>query len=150
MSTESIETAMVVGDARACAAFYRDVLGFEVTREVDLPTAMTDGLGLGDGGRLIWVTAPDGSVVKFFDGGGRRYRPPTQDESGYAHHFITLYVRSLRATLERAQTAGAATQTEPVAVPNGNTICFLRDPAGHTLELIERPANPRAAAEGRR
>lgn len=135
-----VETGLVVADAAASAEFYCRVLGFSEIRRVDLPASTTGPAGLGDPGRLIWLAAPNGTIVKFFDGGtGSQYRPPATGSVELRHHFLTIYVDDLETVLERAHHEGAIVETPVVVLPTGVRLAFIRDPGGHSLELIERP-----------
>ena len=57
--------------------------------------------------------------------------------SGYGH--IALGVEDLDGTLERLASEGIEPEKPPYRVSEGGSrICFVRDPDGYRIELIER------------
>jgi lactoylglutathione lyase len=59
--------------------------------------------------------------------------------TGYGH--IALTVDDLDATLEELAGQGIEPERPPYQVREGGSrICFVRDPDGYRVELIERPA----------
>ena len=58
--------------------------------------------------------------------------------TGYGH--IALTVDDITATLERLGAEGIEPERPPYTVREGGSlICFVRDPDGYRVELIERP-----------
>jgi len=55
--------------------------------------------------------------------------------SGYGH--IALTVEDLDATLAGLADKGITPEREPYTVPSGARICFVADPDGYRIELIE-------------
>lgn len=53
---------------------------------------------------------------------------------------VSLYVqvRDIRASLARAAELGGTITMEPLDVPNGPTIAFLKDPEGNGLGLVQQ------------
>jgi lactoylglutathione lyase len=52
-----------------------------------------------------------------------------------------LTVPSLQSTLDELENAGIGPEKPPYRVGgSGSYICFVRDPDGYRIELIERPA----------
>ena len=57
--------------------------------------------------------------------------------TGYGH--IALTVEDLDGTLERLAAQGIEPEREPYTVREGGSrLCFVRDPDGYRIELIER------------
>jgi lactoylglutathione lyase len=57
--------------------------------------------------------------------------------SGYGH--VALTVEDLDGTLERLAAQGIEPEREPYTVREGGSrLCFVRDPDGYRIELIER------------
>jgi lactoylglutathione lyase len=57
--------------------------------------------------------------------------------SGYGH--VALMVEDLDGTLERLAAQGIEPEREPYTVREGGSrLCFVRDPDGYRIELIER------------
>jgi len=58
--------------------------------------------------------------------------------TGYGH--IALAVDDLRASLDKLKEQGIEAEREPYRVREGGSlICFVQDPDGYRLELIEKP-----------
>ena len=121
-------------DPDESAAFYRDILGFEVRNDV------------GYGGRR-WITVgppnqPDTSIVLY---------PPsanpgvTDDEKRTIAEMmakgtfaiLTLSTDDLDKTFEQVQAAGAEVVQEPTEQPYGIRDCAVRDPAGTLIRINE-------------
>jgi lactoylglutathione lyase len=122
---ELIHTCYRIGDIDRSVAFY-GALGFEERRRMDLPDgAINVFMGLPGGGDQLELTWNPG--VESYDLG-----------TGYNH--IALTVGSLQDTLDELETAGIGPEKPPYRVGgSGSLICFVRDPDGYRIELIERP-----------
>jgi lactoylglutathione lyase len=58
--------------------------------------------------------------------------------TGYGHVAVT--VENIHATLERLAEQGIEPEKPPYTVREGGSLlCFVRDPDGYRVELIERP-----------
>lgn len=122
--TEFIHTCYRIGDIDSAVGFYTD-LGFEERRRMDLPDgAINVFMGIpGDGDRLELTWNPG---VESYDLG-----------TGYNH--IALVVEGLDDTLAALDEKGIQPEKPPYHVgENGPRICFVRDPDGYRVELIER------------
>ena len=125
---ELIHTCYRIGDIDRSVAFY-EALGFQERRRLPIrEEAINVFMGLpGDGDRLE-LTYNFG--VDSYDLG-----------TGYNH--IALTVEDLDGTLERLA-RDAIEPEKPPYRPGGRTegprICFVRDPDGYRIELIERAA----------
>jgi lactoylglutathione lyase len=124
---ELIHTCYRIGNIDRSVAFY-GALGFEERRRTDLPDgAINVFMGIpGDGDRLELTWNPG---VESYDLG-----------TGYNH--IALTVPSLEGTLGELEGSGITPEKPPYRVGggSGSLICFVRDPDGYRIELIERPA----------
>jgi lactoylglutathione lyase len=121
---ELIHTCYRIGDIDRSVAFY-EALGFEERRRMDLPDgAINVFMGIpGDGDRLELTWNPG---VDSYDLG-----------TGYNH--IALTVPSLDETLGELSKSGIGPEKAPYHVgEHGPLICFVRDPDGYRIELIER------------
>jgi catechol 2,3-dioxygenase-like lactoylglutathione lyase family enzyme len=122
-------------DPDASVAFYRDVLGFEVRKDV------------GYGG-MRWITVgpagqPDTSIVLF---------PPfatpgiTDDErrtiaemmAKGSYGIIVLASADLDGAFERIEASGAEIVQEPTDQPYGIRDFAVRDPAGNLIRINQR------------
>ena len=120
-----IHTCYRIGDVERSVAFY-EALGFEDRRRMNLPDGATNVfMGLpGDGDRLELTKNPG---VESYDLG-----------TGYNH--IAVTVEDLDAKLAALETQGIGPEKAPYHVGEGGPrICFVRDPDGYRIELIERP-----------
>ena len=120
---ELIHTCYRIGEIDRSVAFY-EALGFEEIRRLPIrDEAVNVFMGLpGDGPRLE-LTHNFG--VDSYDIG-----------TGYGH--IAVTVDDLDATLERLSEKGIEPERPPYRVREGGSrLCFVRDPDGYRVELIE-------------
>jgi lactoylglutathione lyase len=121
---ELIHTCYRIGNIDRSVAFY-ETLGFEELRRMDIrDEAINVFMGLpGDGPRLE-LTYNHG--VSEYDLG-----------TGYNH--IALTVEDLDGKLADLAKSGIEPEKPPYSLrPGGSRICFVRDPDGYRIELIER------------
>jgi lactoylglutathione lyase len=119
-----IHTCYRITDPEASVEFY-EALGFEKRRELPIrDEAINIFMGLpGDGDRLELT----------YNFGVDSYELGT----GYGHVAVT--VEDLDATLERLAGQGIEPEKPPYSVHEGGSrLCFVRDPDGYRIELIER------------
>jgi lactoylglutathione lyase len=121
---ELIHTCYRITDPDASVEFY-EALGFEKRRELPIrEEAINIFMGLpGDGDRLELT----------YNFGVESYELGT----GYGH--IAITVDDLDGTLERLAGQGIESEKPPYSVREGGSrLCFVRDPDGYRIELIER------------
>jgi len=119
-----IHTCYRIGDIDRSVAFYT-ALGFEERRRLPIrDEAINVFMGLpGDEDRLELT----------YNFGVDSYELGT----GYGH--IALSVDDLSATLARLREQGIEPEREPYRVREGGSLlCFVRDPDGYRIELIDR------------
>ena len=122
--SELIHTCYRIGDIDRSVSFY-EKLGFQEVGRIPIRDEATNVfMGLpGDGPRLE-LTYNHG--VDSYDLG-----------TGYNH--IALAVDDLDGTLERLASEGIEPEKPPYTVREGGSrLCFVRDPDGYRIELIER------------
>jgi lactoylglutathione lyase len=122
--SELIHTCYRITDPDKSVAFY-EKLGFEEMRRIPIrDEAINIFMGLpGDGARLE-LTYNFG--VDSYDLG-----------TGYNH--IALAIDDLDGALERLAADGIEPEKPPYTVREGGSrLCFVRDPDGYRIELIER------------
>ena len=121
---ELIHTCYRIGEIDRSVAFY-ETLGFEKLRDMTLPDGATNVfMGLpGDGARLELT-----------------FNPGTSDYdlgTGYGH--IAVTIDDMDATLAGLAERGIEPERPPYTVSEGGSrLCFVRDPDGYRIELIER------------
>ena len=121
--SEMLHTCYRIVEIDRSVAFY-EKLGFEERRRMSLPDGATNVfMGLpGDGDRLELTYNP--GVESYAIG------------TGYGH--IAISTADLDATLADLAAAGVAPERPPYTVrAGGSRICFVRDPDGYRIELIE-------------
>jgi len=125
---EFLHTMVRITDPEKSRAFY-EALGFRFERDMDI---VRDGeleatnyfYGIGDHESVLELT---------FNHDGRTYDLGT----GYGH--IAVSVDDLAASLADLKEQGIEAEREPYRVREGGSlICFVQDPDGYRIELIDR------------
>jgi lactoylglutathione lyase len=121
---ELIHTCYRIGDIDRSVTFY-EALGFEEVRRMPIrDEAINVFMGLpGDGARLELT----------YNHGVHSY------ELGTGYNHIAISANDLDATLSRLAEQGIEPEKPPYTVRDGGSrICFVRDPDGYRVEIIER------------
>ncbi len=119
-----------ITDPERSRRFY-EALGFEFERDMDIVRngeleATNYFFGIGNSKSVLELT---------YNHDGRTYELGT----GYGH--IALAVDDMTATLAGLAEQGIEPEREPYRLREGGSlICFVRDPDGYRIELIERSA----------
>jgi len=126
--TRYLHTMYRITDPGKSRAFY-EALGFEFRRDMDIvrggETEATN--------YFLGVPGQEEELELTFNHDGRSYEPGT----GYGH--IAIGVDDLDGTLSRLKDQGIAPEREPYQVREGGSrLCFVQDPDGYRIELIER------------
>jgi lactoylglutathione lyase len=117
-----------ITDPAKSRAFY-EALGFTFSRDMDIVRggeveATNYFYSLGDHENVLELT---------FNHDGRTY------DLGDAYGHIAIGVDDLEATLAQLKGQGIEAEREPYRVSErGSLICFVRDPDGYRVELIDR------------
>lgn len=117
-----------ITDPERSRSFY-EALGFEFERDMDIVRngeleATNYFFSIGDSKSVLELT---------YNHDGRTYELGT----GYGH--IALAVDDMAATLAELAEEGIEPEREPYRLREGGSlICFVRDPDGYRVELIER------------
>lgn len=137
-----------VGDLDRSLRFYRDLLGFRLEHELSVAGEPTDTLLRLRGTDLhaVYLTR-DGVRIELlhFARPGVVERPErVMNEPGLTH--LSFRVADLRATLEALRAAGTTVLDDTVLeFPDfGAAACFVRDPDGQLIELVQSPGDPSA------
>jgi lactoylglutathione lyase len=124
MASELIHTCYRIGDIDRSVAFY-EALGFEEIGRLPIrEEAINVFMGLpGDGPRLELT----------YNFGVDSY------ELGTGYNHIAVTVADLDEVLPRLAEQGIEPEKPPYTVSEGGSrLCFVRDPDGYRIELIER------------
>jgi lactoylglutathione lyase len=117
-----------ITDPEKSRAFYEG-LGFEFSRDMDIVRngeveATNYFFSMGDSENVLELT---------FNHDGRTY------DMGDAYGHIAIAVDDLDGTLSRLKEQGIEPEREPYRVREGGSrLCFVRDPDGYRIELIDR------------
>jgi lactoylglutathione lyase len=126
--TRYLHTMYRITDPDRSRAFY-EALGFEFRRDMDI---------VRDGAKeatnyFFGIPGQDEELELTFNHDGRTYDLGT----GYGH--VALAVDDLDGTLERLAAQGIEPERPPYTVrAGGSRLCFVQDPDGYRIELIER------------
>ena len=122
---ELIHTCYRITDPERSVAFY-EALGLEKRRELPIRDEAVN--------YFLGVPGQDSPELELTHNFGvDSYELGT----GYGH--VALTVEDLDGTLERLKAQGIEAEREPYTVREGGSrLCFVRDPDGYRVELIER------------
>jgi len=126
--TQYLHTMLRITDPERTRAFY-EALGLEFRREMDI---------VRDGEReatnyFFGVPGEDVELEFTFNHDGRSY------ELGTAYGHVAYAVDDLNQTLAELKKQGIEPEREPYRVRDGGSLlCFVRDPDGYRIELIDR------------
>ena len=141
MITAIRHVGLVVADLEGALCFWRDVLGFRVTRRLEESGSYIDAiLGLA-GARLttIKLAAPDGNLVELLHFHSHPDKPKwtgTPFSTGLTH--LALSVSDVDAFSRKLSEAGVTFDAPPQLTPDGYAkVTFGRGPEGILLELVQ-------------
>jgi catechol 2,3-dioxygenase-like lactoylglutathione lyase family enzyme len=117
--------AIRVGDLARALAFYRDLLGFRVLGQIDVP-------GSDPPRTLTHLDTGRASLVLVSEQGG----PPPSGERDHAF-YLALRVSGLDDIVARLSQAGVTLRSAPVSTPYGVRLAVIADPDGTLVHLIE-------------
>jgi lactoylglutathione lyase len=125
---EYLHTMVRITDPQKSRAFY-EALGFEFSRDMDIVRndeveATNYFFSMGGNENVLELT---------FNHDGRTY------EMGDAYGHIAIAADDLDESLSRLKEQGIEPEREPYRVREGGSrLCFVRDPDGYRVELIDR------------
>ena len=126
--TRYLHTMYRITDPAKSRAFY-EALGLEFRNEMDIVRN-----GEKEATNYFFGMPGEGDTLELtFNHDGRTYELGT----GYGH--IAITVDDIDGTLERLAGQGIEPERPPYTVSEGGSrLCFVRDPDGYRIELIER------------
>ncbi len=148
---ESIDHVnIVVRDLEQMIAFYRDALGFVVTKQVRISGAWIDEtVGLnGVEADVVYLDLPAGPRIELihYDAPGGVEPSVENDPHVFGLRHMAFRVTDIDALVEKLQSAGVEFQSEIKSVPDSQVtysggvrkrLVYFRDPEGNLLELCE-------------
>jgi methylmalonyl-CoA/ethylmalonyl-CoA epimerase len=124
-----------VGDLGASIAWYRDVLGFELMRVVDIPDAE-------EAGKVALVRHGDFILELFCLPGAaslpEERRHPAADLLTHGIKHVAYAVPDIAALMDDLRAKGVDVVWD-VTVHDGSPCAFVRDNSGNLVEFVERP-----------
>jgi glyoxylase I family protein len=137
-------TGITVSDLERSLAFWRDVLGFELSHTAHQTGEMAEQITGVKGAelKLAVVKAPGGHKIELLE----YLAPPDRKRADLrpcdvGHVHIALVVDNVERVLERIATFGWKTAGKPQTLtsgPNaGKRVIYVRDPDGTTIEFME-------------
>ena len=128
MASRYLHTMLRITDPERSRAFY-EALGMEFRR--DLPIVRDGGLEATN--YFFAFPGQEEELELTFNHDGRTY------DLGTAYGHIAIAVDDLDETLARLKAQGIEPEREPYRVREGGSlICFVQDPDGYRIELIDR------------
>jgi predicted enzyme related to lactoylglutathione lyase len=127
-------TVLPHDDPDAAVAFYRDVLGFEVRKDVGQGAMRWITVGPADQPDVSLLLAPpavDPGITE------AERRTITEMMAKGTYGWLLLAAKDLDGTFERARAGGAEVVQEPTEQPYGVRDCAFRDPAGNQIRIQE-------------
>jgi catechol 2,3-dioxygenase-like lactoylglutathione lyase family enzyme len=140
-------TGITVSNLERSLAFWRDVLGFELSHTAhqtgDMAREITGVTGAEI--KLAVVKAPGGhkiELLEYLAPADRKHVDVRPCDVGSVH--VALVVDDLDAVLEKIATSGWKAAGKPQILqsgPNaGKRVVYVRDPDGTTIELMQQPS----------
>ncbi|WP_345428830.1 VOC family protein [Actinoallomurus vinaceus] len=123
-------------DPDASVAFFRDILGFEIRKDVGQGTMRWLTVGPKDQPGTSIVLYPPAADPGITDD-ERRTIAEMMAKGTYAR--IILATKDLDGVFARLQAGGAEVAQEPTDQPYGIRDCAFRDPAGNQIRINELP-----------
>jgi lactoylglutathione lyase len=125
---EYLHTMVRITDPEKSRAFY-EALGFAFSRDMDIVRN-----GEVEATNYFFTLGSDENVLELtFNHDGRTY------DMGDAYGHIAIAADDLDETLARLKDQGIEPEREPYRVRDGGSrLCFVRDPDGYRIELIDR------------
>ena len=139
-------TGITVSNLERSLAFWRDVLGFELSHTAHQRGEMAEEITGVNGAelKLAVLKAPGGhkiELLEYLAPADRKRANPRPCDNGSVH--VALLVEDLEAALKRIAASGWKAAGKPQMLtkgPNaGKRVVYVRDPDGTTIELMQPP-----------
>lgn len=130
-----LDVALVCSNFDESLHFYRDLLGFEVAMELDIPDPVAKSAKLAPRGfHQVRLKVGD-CLIKLMS----IEDPPARRTPDFAAgvRWLTLFVEDVRATYDELRAKGVPFLGEPVAPDDAAWIVCAVDPDGVLIELVQ-------------
>ncbi len=124
MDYQMIHSCIRVMDLKKSETFYREALGFEVSRQLDFPEHQFS---------LCYLRAPGGSFELELTWNHDR-KEPYELGNGYSH--LAVGVKDLEGSHRRHQEQGFSPEPLKGLAGGKPKFYFLRDPDGYLVEVV--------------
>lgn len=141
MITQIRHTGLVVADLEVALRFWRDLLGFTVSRQMDESGPHIDAMmGLQDVRvTTVKLIAPQGGMIELLYFHSHPDKPAwtgTPHSTGFTH--VAMTVANIDALCTKLQAEGVTFFAPPQHSPDGKVkVTYCRGPEGVLLELVE-------------
>ncbi len=142
MNIELEHTGLSVSSLERSISFYRDMLGFQLSRIIECPPDIRLGevVGLpGCDARIAIMTLGDKTIelFEYFDPRGRPIpQERTQSDIGFSH--LGFVSADIHADYDRLKSGGVAFYNEPLEYRPGVWVAYFYGPDGETCEIFCR------------
>ncbi len=128
LTKDSIDLGIVVRDAEAALAFYRDTLGLDYQVCLDMP-----------GGMKMHRLLAGTTVIKIvtFENAPEASAPPGGLQGATGYRYWTLSVSNLEELTKAVEDAGYKILISPREIRPGISISMFEDPEGNVVELLQ-------------
>ncbi len=133
-------TGFVVSDLERAVEFYRDVIGMEVTSRYERTGPGVESVVGYQGAHLKIALMGAGGVhslelIKYLS--PTPAERPTNERSVLGASHLAIQVDNIAELFQAAVDNGATSLNPPTEVAPGRTACYMQDPEGNWIELIE-------------
>ncbi len=132
-------TGIVVRNLDASIQFYCEVLGFELIRKIERPGGpISQVVGYGDAHLLAAHLSIGNVMLEFIE-----YCNPevleryTQERAVIGGTHVAFDVDDIHSTYQKLLDKGANKLNPPERVASDKIVCYMQDPDGNWIELIE-------------
>ncbi len=133
-------SGFVVADLDRSVAFYRDVVGMRIIRNVERSGApISQIVGYRDthlkGVHMSSGSGPTLELLQYLS--PRSSEGVTSERNALGASHIAFEVDDIQAAYETLRANGARTMNPPAELEPGRSGCYLQDPDGNWIELLE-------------
>lgn len=128
LAKDSIDLGIIITDAEAALAFYRDVVGFTDAGSQKMP-----------GGGMMYRLMCGTSMIKLVHNGQTppAVSPPGGIGGATGYRYFTITVSNIEEMTEAVKAAGHKVVVPVTALRPGITISIVEDPEGNWVEFLQ-------------